>query len=91
MVSPRVLRGGCWGNALNYLRSVSAVAVSAVERPDARNRYIGFRPVREPESRHILRGGSLISIARIARAGSYYTIPYNRTPCLGFRLVRERI
>ena len=85
MVSPRVVRGGSWFTHPGGTRSAFRCSDDAAYRDSGSS----FRLVMEPESRHILRGGSLISIARIARAGSYYTIPYNRTPCLGFRLVRE--
>jgi len=87
MVSPRVMCGGCWGNALSYLRSVSAV-----ERPDAQNRYLGFRLVREPEILRVLRGGAWYFTSHSVRSAYHGRgLPDSRHNGLGFRLVRERI
>ena len=85
MVSPRVLRGGCWGNALSYLRSVSAV-----ERPADQNRYLGFRLVREPEILRVLRGGAWFNRHGGTRSANRDGIDSTtRGSFTGFRLVRE--
>ena len=86
MSSRRVLRGGCWGNTPDYLRSPAHMPTR-----DTQNRYYGFRLVREPESHRMLRGGAWVNgPACLVCAGIRISIAsWKRLGSVGFRLVRE--
>ena len=86
MSSRRVLRGRCWRNTL------SLGGDSGITMPDTKNRYYGFRLVREPESLSVIRGGAWGNYPVDARpANRINSVSTGRSYDIGFRLVRERI
>ena len=84
MSSRRMLRGRCWRNTL------SLGGDSGTTMPETKNRYYGFRLVREPESPRVVRGGSWFNRHGGTRSANRDGIDSTtRDSFTGFRLVRE--
>ena len=87
MVSPRILRGGCYRTPYNTQSTSRSYG-----QPDDCGYGLGFRLVREPKSPLRLRGGSWDTVPGGTR--SAYRLKDGSTTrdnSIGFRLVRDRI